>query len=383
MIIEIIGKFFDNHSLSIINRNLAIGLAAKNDVYITPLDGFTPDAKLDKEIVKKLKTIMSKKWGKKEADLQIRHSYPPIWRWPVSAKTKVIYIQPWEHSKQLLEWQYKWEQFADALIVPSKWQANHVLNAGINPDKLYVVPNGFDDKIFNQTKVAAPSFMPTNSKNFIYVGCAQWRKGLDILLNAWKTTFKRSDNVCLIIKDTPQIYGTNNVLNEIVKLQYHNNCGKIIYLDDNFSNTELAAIYKNSDVVVQPFRAEAFGMPIQEAVACGCIPITPEYAPTEEFIGDVGLKIGVKRINIDMEDKQVFALRPGDSTTMMNSYGAVDEPDSESLKASLKRYYYSHTKEQFLEKVKNFKLENTWENVIVKYENALKNIAKKEGTQRG
>ena len=76
MIIEIIGKFFDNHSLSIINRNLAIGLAAKNDVYITPLDGFTPDAKLDKEIVKKLKTIMSKKWGKKEADLQIRHSYP-------------------------------------------------------------------------------------------------------------------------------------------------------------------------------------------------------------------------------------------------------------------------------------------------------------------
>ena len=71
--------------------------------------------------------------------------------------------------------------------MPSKWQANHVLNAGINPDKLYVVPNGFDDKIFNQTKVAAPSFMPTNSKNFIYVGCAQWRK-------RFRYTFKRMEN---------------------------------------------------------------------------------------------------------------------------------------------------------------------------------------------
>ena len=86
---------------------------------------------------------------------------------------------------------------------------------------------------------------------------------------------------------------------------------------------------------------------------------------------------------IELEDKQIFALRPGDSTTMMNSYGTVDEPDSDSLSASLKRYYYSHTKEQFLEKVKNFKLENTWENVIVKYENALQKIIKKEGTQRG
>ena len=117
MIIEIIGKFFDNHSLSIINRNLAIGLAAKHDVHITPLDGFDPDAKLDKKLVKKLKSIMAKKWDNKEADLQIRHSYPPVWRWPVSAKTKVVFIQPWEYSKQLLEWQYKWEQFADALIV--------------------------------------------------------------------------------------------------------------------------------------------------------------------------------------------------------------------------------------------------------------------------
>ena len=47
------------------------------------------------------------------------------------------------------------------------------------------------------------------------------------------------------------------------------------------------------------------------------------------------------------------------------------------------KLYYSHTKEEFTKKVKNLKLENTWENVILKYESALKTILDNEGTQRG
>ena len=40
--IEFVGKFYDNHSLSIINRNIATRLAKKFDVYITPLDDYDP-----------------------------------------------------------------------------------------------------------------------------------------------------------------------------------------------------------------------------------------------------------------------------------------------------------------------------------------------------
>ena len=40
MIIEIVGKFYDNHSLTIINRNIALILNEneKIDLYITPLE---------------------------------------------------------------------------------------------------------------------------------------------------------------------------------------------------------------------------------------------------------------------------------------------------------------------------------------------------------
>ena len=76
----------------------------------------------------------------------------------------------------------------------------------------------------------------------------------------------------LIIKDNPQIYGVNNLLNEIIKLQYKSQCGEVLYIDDQLSDLEMASIYKNSKFLIHPYRAEGFGMHVQEAVACGCYP---------------------------------------------------------------------------------------------------------------
>ena len=58
--VEIIGKFFDNHSLAIINRKLAIGLSEIEgiDVYINALDNYDPQYNVsssDLKILKKLK----------------------------------------------------------------------------------------------------------------------------------------------------------------------------------------------------------------------------------------------------------------------------------------------------------------------------------------
>ena len=51
MIIEIVGKFYNNHSLTIINRNLAVMLSKFKpdwDIYITPLDQVDPNDNLGK-----------------------------------------------------------------------------------------------------------------------------------------------------------------------------------------------------------------------------------------------------------------------------------------------------------------------------------------------
>ena len=60
MKLEFMEEFYDNHSLTIINRNIIMGLSEKFDVYITSLDKYDPQYKLDTDIVKKLKDLEGK-----------------------------------------------------------------------------------------------------------------------------------------------------------------------------------------------------------------------------------------------------------------------------------------------------------------------------------
>ena len=61
MKIEIVGKFFDNHSLSIVNRNIVLNmytmLGDDFRLCITPLDSYNPESGLNKKEVKILKEL--------------------------------------------------------------------------------------------------------------------------------------------------------------------------------------------------------------------------------------------------------------------------------------------------------------------------------------
>ena len=384
MIIEIIGKFYDNHSLTIINRNIATRLAKSYDVFITPLDQYDPDFNLSTEEVKILKQLEGKE--SVEPDVQIRHSYPPIWHWPVSDKTKVIYIQPWEFPKAPFEWQYKFETFADALVVPSHYVKNVFVKGGLNPQNAFVVPNGFNDEIFNKDKSeVTPEFgIDPDRFNFVFVGNSQWRKGLDVLINAWHRSFKRYDKCSLIIKDNPSVYGKNNILNEIIKMQYKTECAEVIYIDDNISDKQLANIFKMSNVVVHPYRAEGFGMHIQEAMACGCVPIVSKNGPTDDFIKDEldYLKIPTSTQAININDGNIFATKPGDAMTMMSTHTFVNEPSGQHLEQILKYVYHHHNKKDFYDKLEANVLENTWDNVVSMYEGVINEVQYRQGTVR-
>jgi glycosyltransferase involved in cell wall biosynthesis len=381
MKIEIIGKFYSNHSLSIVNRNLAIELDKKGlDVFITPIDSFVHDQKLNLEQVKTLKRLESNSTA--EPDVQIRHSYPPMWRYPVSKKTKVIYIQPWEYSRVPYEWTQKWESFADAVITPSRWTADKYLNAGVNPEKVFVIPNGYDPSIYNLEKEQS-QFFDSKRFTFLFVGMHQARKGLDILLNIWKDCFVRADNVQLFIKDTPQIYGQNNLLSEILKMQYHTDCGKIIYNSDTLSDREMANIYKNTKAVVHPYRGEGFGMHVQEATACGALPIITAGGPTDEFIPDgVGFKIESQRQHVDLTSPDLFAVKPGDSLSGMGEHGWILEPNPAALKHHMRVLYSHHERKKFFEQVALYENPNTWDNIGNLYSEVIKLIYDRPHTQR-
>ena len=386
MIIDFVGKFYDNHSLSIINRNLAVKLAdlfPDWEISITPLDSYDPECKLDKNIVKRLKTLEQAETG--EPNIQLRHSYPPIWQWPASDRIKVVFIQPWEYTKAPFEWQYKFETFADALIVPSNFVATVFKNAGLKPDNLFVVPNGYNKEIFNRNEENSKSKYIDKSKfNFVYVGNSQWRKGLDILMNAWKDTFKKFDKATLTIKDNPKIYGQSNVLNEIIKMQYKTGCSEIQYIDEDLSDEEMAAIFKSSDIVVHPYRAEGYGMHVQEAMACGCVPLVSDSGSTDDFVTDNnGFKLPVEKKHMNISDSNIFAMKPGDAMTGMSTHTFYNEPNVEALKNGLKVLYHSHNKEQeIFSKKDNMNMINTWDKIANDYATIFQELHNRENIVR-
>ena len=185
--------------------------------------------------------------------------------------------------------------------------------------------------------------------------------------------------------DKSKTYRTDTeiLLNEIVKMQFKTGCAEIIYIDDNLSEKQMANIYKSCKFIVHPYRAEGFGMHIQEAVACGCYPILPAVGPHTEFIPDnVGLRVATTKNMIDMQNPEIFALKPGDATTLMSTHTFAEEPSREALQAQMQNIYHHHEKDKLIDEIKEVKLENTWDNIANKYEEVILNVGEHLQPQR-
>jgi glycosyltransferase involved in cell wall biosynthesis len=365
--VRFIGKFFDNHSLSIVNRKTVLELKNLVDLQIIPLDSPDSSNKVNSEEITELLTLVGK--DIKNPDVEIRHSYPPIWKWPEADNTKLIYIQPWEFSAIPMEWQYKFETFSDLLVTPSNWTRQIFENSGINPKRIITIPNGYDPNIFFKEDTK----QHINNVKVLFVGCSQYRKGLDVLLRMWGSATKKDMPIELIIKDTPQVYGASTIQEDIIKLQYKSTCAKITYDDSIKSEQEMADLYRNCHIIVHPYRGEGFGMHIQEAMACGCIPIVTSGGSTDDFVYDYKIASSKKAINMH----SVFGLKPEDSTTLMGSHKWMLEPDPNSLAKTLNTVLNSINNTE----VNTSKLV-TWETVAKMYADSVQYVVKEFKTTK-
>lgn len=359
MIVEIVGKFYDNHSLAIVNRYLAKELSKRTKVIVSPTDNYSHSNNVSKYDIAVIESLKASTEDRAIApDIQLRHSYPPIWYWPASESTKVVYIQPWEFSKVPFEWQYKFESFADALITPSTWTSNVFMEGGLNPERIFTIGNGYNPDIFYPIRYPGPQ----KEYVFLFVGCDQYRKGFDILINAWAACFSNKDNVHLIVKDTPKVYGKTAMQENIIKLQYNKRVGKITYIDDDYSEAQMAELYNTANVIVHPYRGEGFGMPIQEAMACGVIPLVTSGGATDDFVEE--FKINSRAVVVDIN--KIFAGKPGDSFNRMGAHTSVLEPDVEHLKQQmLELYKLNKTATKTPDNIK------TWDQIGTEYFKAL------------
>ena len=251
LVIRWFGLFDGNSSLSLVNKNLN-SLLSKNGLNI---ELFNPDSKVEKN-------------EKKDSLINIYHHFPPNLTPPESGKW--VIIQPWEFGSLPKSWVETFSAKVDEMWIPSNYVKQVYVESGIPEDKVFVIPNGFNPKIFNIDK--SDIKLKTRKKfKFLFVGGTIYRKGIDILLKAYTELFTSVDDVVLIIKDMggDSFYNGQTFTTQINEIIKDKSLPEIEYINKFLTVEELKGLYQTSDVLVQPYRGEGFGLPILESMACG------------------------------------------------------------------------------------------------------------------
>ncbi|MCW5941941.1 MAG: glycosyltransferase, partial [Fimbriimonadaceae bacterium] len=277
--IGIEGEFFVWHSLAHVNRELAFALSTRFDVRVIAYD----PPEIDRESFPHGSELSRMERNKRAPDLLIRHAFPPN---GAPWKGRLVAMQPWEYFGVPDVWGPLLRDRAEEVWTNSAFTRNVYVTNGYDPSKVAALPLGFDSEVFRPSDERRAS----GEFRFLYVGGAIERKGLDLLLEAYRTEFAPDEPVRLIVKDTgvAHVYRFSDVRERLKELCVSSDGPRVEHLTEDLPPVRLAELFRSCDCLVQPYRAEGFCLPALEAMACG-LPVIATYGgPTDDFLLDGG-----------------------------------------------------------------------------------------------
>lgn len=275
------GPLFDASGHSRINRAMASALVRSSQVETT-LDPTTWPS-LHLQTLEHF-ALLERAAGRSidRVDLTIRHQWPPDFTRPASGK--LACILPWEHKAIPVRWTENIASNVDELWTPSAFARDSFLVAGVSADRVRLISNAVDGEIF---RPEGPAARPPNSRSFVFlfVGGPIRRKGIDLLMQAYGDAFLPDDDVTLVVKElgSQTFYSHNTLIGKVQQFAARSGSPHTLLLTEELDDRSLAALYRGADAFVLPYRAEGFGMPLVEAMACAKPVITIGEGPAVEF----------------------------------------------------------------------------------------------------
>lgn len=171
--------------------------------------------------------------------------------------------------------------------------------SGISADNITTIPlstglkyNKIEDKYLIE-KVKAKYNIPQKSKYLFSLCTLEPRKNLIFSVKNFIEFIKQNK-----INDFVYVLGgghwdifiekINTVIGDFK--EYKNKIIKLGYVDDE----DMSALYSGAEMFVFPSLYEGFGIPILEAMQCGCPVIASNVSSVPEVIGDCGIQINPK-----------------------------------------------------------------------------------------
>lgn len=176
---------------------------------------------------------------------------------------------------------------------------------GIDQEKIKVIYLAAGEK-FKKIRNLKPSMRNLPEKFILYVGDATWNKNLVRLLYAIEKT-----NLPLVMTGKALVtkdYDSRNAWNsDLVMVQELISKNKNITALGFVSEDDLIALYNSATIFIMPSLYEGFGLPILEAMSCGCPVLTTREGSIPEVAGEAAFYVNAYDINdIAKGIKKVF-----------------------------------------------------------------------------
>lgn len=174
--------------------------------------------------------------------------------------------------------------------VPSSFNLRTFAEAGVDPERLHVVPYPVDTHLLRPEPRERD---PEDPVAFLSVFEWTWRKGWDVLLQAWAEEFAPDERVRLTVVTYRGLgaAGEGSVIDQAVA-----HLAALGHDPDRIADLQLVLepvpfkempdLYRSADAFVLPSRGEGAGMPVLEAAACGVPVIATDWGGYENLMDE-------------------------------------------------------------------------------------------------
>ncbi|OGU23158.1 MAG: hypothetical protein A2X85_13385 [Geobacteraceae bacterium GWF2_54_21] len=181
------------------------------------------------------------------------------------------------------------EHSVAVVAVSESTKQDIVVSFGINPDKIHVIYNGYDEFRFHAIENTQPTldrYVLQSGNYFLFVGSILKHKNIVRLVQA----FARLETEAILVlagacKDADYLEDIKKAAADLGILET-----RLRYLE-YVSDDDLPFLYNGAISFVLPSLHEGFGVPIIEAMACGTPVITSNCSAMPEIAGDAALLV--------------------------------------------------------------------------------------------
>jgi len=170
-------------------------------------------------------------------------------------------------------------RFADLFVAPSEAVAGEITNLGILPRRrIHVVP--LAARTLPSGEAAVPPPVPAGAPYLLCVSTLERRKNIPFLLRAFGLASRRLPHHLVVAGATGE-----SAREALGGAQLDGLAPRVHFLGHAAEST-LGALYHRAEVTVCPSLYEGFGLPVLEAMACGCPVLASDIAAHREVGGE-------------------------------------------------------------------------------------------------